>query len=251
MKYDKINLMVPTWGRVVNGMLPRFVESAATLADNIDKIHFSFLIDPGDKQSSYYITKLAHTGLKVDLFVSDFEQPHVAKCYNRLYELSIQDPSMLISMVGDDMEWKTKGYDSKILDKANECKGKAIIYCDDDFVQHEKMCVNLFTTRLLVDATGQPFMCPKFRANIIDSIWTSIGRKADLLQYMPDIILKHHHKDRDENRVRMSTYVSFESQHAGFIDEYSDLIAIALTEKGLIGGKKRTIRKKFTAKRSA
>ena len=55
-------------------------------------------------------------------------------------------------MLGDDMVWQTKEFDRTILDEMNKTNGYKIIYCDDDYVQHENLCVNFFTTRKLVVA---------------------------------------------------------------------------------------------------
>lgn len=237
MKYTGINMMVPTRGRVLNGRLPKFVSSALSLAADPSRIFFTFVIDPGDNESSRYATRLARSRAQVDIIVSDWEQPHLAKSWNAAFErTSFTDPGILASMVGDDMAWETPGYDARILDAMNERGGRAIVYCDDGFVQHEKLCVNMFVARDLVTATGRPFMCERFRANIIDSIWMDVGRRCGLLCYLPDVILRHEHKFTDENRSALSRFYTYDKSHRKFIDAYSYDIAETLKMKGCCNG---------------
>lgn len=236
MYYNRINLMIPTRKRVANGMLPRLVDSALSLAAKRERLHFSILSDPDDRETGQYVTRLARQGVAIDSFVSDFEQPHLAKCWNALYARSQQYPAMLVSMVGDDMEWQTPGFDDRILEAMNARDGHAIVYCDDCYVQHEKMTVNLFVSRALVEATGYPFMCERFRANMIDVIWTVVGQKAGLLCYLPDVKLRHHHKVADENRDVLTRHYKFAPTYRKFTDNYTNLIVSNLRRKGITNG---------------
>ncbi len=106
---------------------------------------------------------------------------------------SFKDGGTIVSMVADDMEWRTSGFDLAILDMINKIKGIGIVYCNDDYIQGKKLCVNLFTTRKYIEATRHPFMCEKFQSYFIDTVHMRIASKIKKAYYLKDVILKHHH----------------------------------------------------------
>lgn len=185
MKYDRINLMVPTYKRVENGKLPRFIDSAIKNADDINNICFTFLLNYDDHETySYFFYNKVPKGFKFVILYTRERTPHLGKFYNDIYKRSsLNKPGTVVSMVGDDMEFITKGYDTAILNAMNKHNGKVIVYCNDDFVQGEKLCVNLFTSQELVNATKYPFMCELFAAYFIDTVWMKVGQKLNLLHY--------------------------------------------------------------------
>jgi hypothetical protein len=109
-------------------------------------------------------------------------------------------------MLGDDMVFMTKGYDEKILSKANDMNGRCVLYCDDDYLQRERLCVNLFTTRLVVEAIGGKFMCDYFPIEFIDNVWMQIGQRLGILKYMPDVVIRHEHSNRRGPESNDDTY---------------------------------------------
>ena len=203
MKYDKINLMVPTYKRVKNGKLPRFIESVFKHTSDIDNICFSFLVNYEDDETLNYLNNFKNSGPYMIQILQESERsPHLGKFYNHLYDNSRYDkPKIIVSMVGDDMEFLTSGYDLAILNAINKCNGMGIVYCNDDFVQGKKLCVNLFTTRKLVEATRFPFMCEKFQAYYIDTVWMEVGKRLNLLHYLDHVKIKHHHMSAKKSNV--------------------------------------------------
>ena len=63
-------------------------------------------------------------------------------------------------------------------------------------LKKQKLCVNLFTTRKIVNATGKPFMCELFHADMIDVIWMNVGIFTQTLKYLHNVILQHNHNTR-------------------------------------------------------
>jgi len=208
MKYTKINLMLPTFGRVTNKKLPRFIASCVALVSNPKNIYLTFLVNLGDVETKKYLLNL-RLPCQFEVLYWGQEKPHLGRMYNQIYEQTkFKEPGTLVSMVGDDMEWKTSGYDIAILDAINKCDGLGLIYCNDAYVQGKKLCVNIFTTRKYVELTKHPFMCELFKAYFLDTVWMKVAIKTKTAYYLQDVVLKHHHcsanpKHKDLTAVRL------------------------------------------------
>jgi hypothetical protein len=236
MIYDKINLMLPTRGRV-HTVLPRFINSILNTTDDLSKIRFTILVDTDDDDTLSYLNETL--GLFIPerfhlIINNDTKLPHLAKFYNRLYsETHFNEPGTLVSMVGDDMECITPGWEEMVLNAANDTQGKVVIYGDDCAFQHEKMTVYFFTSRRLVDATGHDFMWDRWRANIIDFVWTEVARKLDCLHYIEKLKIVHHHEANDDTFHRMDPFRRFAVNEVGrAIDTYSNNIVKHVLSSG-------------------
>lgn len=161
------------------------------------KLVFTLLIDKDDSSYDSLLNEMltSRYGGLFDILVNeDVGKPHLGNFFNRLYdETKWQDPSYLVTMVGDDMVFLTPGWDRAIVEAANQSQGDAIIYCDDDYCQHENLCVNLFVSRDLVAKTKKPFMCALFPADFIDTVWMEVGKKMGNLRYLGNYKIKHEH----------------------------------------------------------
>jgi len=203
MKYDTINMLLPTRQRVKNGKLPRFVKSCEACASDPRHVVITFLVDPGDDETVEYLASLK-TPLRFQVLpaADGGGKPHLARMYNQLYEETrFREPGTLVSMVGDDMEWQTSGYDLAILNMTNKHSGMAVVYCDDGYIQHDKLMVNLFTTRKVVELTQRPFMCPEFPAYFMDTLWTQVAKRTGIAYYLKDVVLKHWHMSRNPKAI--------------------------------------------------
>ena len=142
-------------------------------------------------------------------------------------------------MVGDDMEWRTSGYDLKILSAINRVNGYGLVYCNDDFVQGGKLCVNLFTTRKFVEITGKPFMCELFAAYYIDTVWMEVAKKTKTAIYLGDVILKHHHytanpKRADQTSIRLKKEMIDFRKGYQLVNKYVNTIVKNIKSKGVL-----------------
>jgi len=192
MIYNKINIMLPTYNRVGNGKLPRFVESIMKTASSLDNIVFSFLVNYNDQSTIDYIRGLKDLQRCI-LINKDINVPHLGSFYNKLYnQTTFKNDNYIVSMLGDDMVFNTKDSDLKIIDKVNKYNGIGVFYCNDGNLKN-RMCVNIFTTRKFVNITTKPFMCEIFRAYFIDTVWFKLGQKTNTLHYLDDILIQHAH----------------------------------------------------------
>jgi hypothetical protein len=173
MKYKDICLMIPSYMRVRNGRLPKIVESAVSCASSHKMIRFCFCINERDDETAAYVKQLQEScPVETDVVIENLLQPNLSAYFNMMYDKTRFDGAeTLVSMLGDDMVFLTEGYDLAILKEINAYEGKGFVWCNDDYIARERLCVNLFTTRLMVEGTERPFMCPLFNADLIDDVW--------------------------------------------------------------------------------
>ena len=243
MKYDKICLMVPTFKRVKNGKLPRFVESALQNVSTYKRIYFCFCINKKDEETVNYIDRLKNETLaEIDVVYENLLQPNLSYYFNKIYdETKFNDPGTLVSMLGDDMIFQTQDYDIEILKMINNHDGIGLVWCNDDYIAKSALCVNFFTTRKYVEGTEKPFMCPLFHADMMDVVWMICQKMTDTGHYLEDVVIKHDHgtahgpEKWDENFCRLSPLRTLNSgkykqRQAGI---YANIMASNLVKNGL------------------
>ena len=177
------------------------------------------------------------------IVLENLPTPNLAKYFNMLYEATTSfGDDCLVSMLGDDMYFKTFGWDSAILEQVNRYNGYGVHWCNDDYIAKERLCVNLFVTRQYVEATEHPFMDETFPAEMIDLIWFLVGKATKHLHYLPNVIIKHNHNtakpkeqwDKTFNRLRPHQKLAHGiGKHV--VREHAEIIAKILIKKGIIG----------------
>lgn len=236
-KYNEICLMIPTYKRPQK--LKELIDSVNETTNDLSNIKFSFCVNVKDIETREFLKSYDH---KCDYEIIDEStiQPNLSYYFNKMFD-ETKFKNAIVSMIGDDMVFVTKGWDERIKQTINNEYGKAIVYCDDNFTSHELCAVNLFVTRELVLLTKKPFMCTEFHADMIDMIWTMIGTITGILRYLPDVIIQHNHsskesKDKwDETFQRLSPIQKHANNKSGvkFAVAYSTLCARNLIEEGV------------------
>jgi hypothetical protein len=203
MLYDKINIFLPTFKRIQS--LQRCIDSAMRNAADIRNLRFTFCVNEKDTDTVQYLSsRYWPDPLMWQVVFEKTQQPNLAYYYNLLYEKTdFNEAGTLVSMVGDDMVFASPLWDKVIIDRMNECDGLAIIHADDDYIGHDQLCVNLFTSRRLIALTQRPFMCERFHAEMIDVVWTYIGKmlvagERSVLQYLRGVTIRHEHFTRKD-----------------------------------------------------
>jgi hypothetical protein len=240
LTYEAINLMLPTYGRVGNGRLPAHVQSTVDLAAKPGRLRYTFLVDPDDRESIDYVSHLTLPFPFQVLFNESAGQPHLAKIYNQIYaQTRWQEPEILVSMIGDDMIWQTRGFDTEILRAINDARGIGVVCCDDALRHYRCRTVNAFIGRPFVEATGERFMCELFPADFIDDIWGGVANGVGALHYLDHVILRHEHNSRvpaelrDETCRRLRVVAAEARRHKGEIGPLVARIVGRLRAKGL------------------
>lgn len=190
MIYDTINLMIPSYKRP--SLLRTVIDSAIATATDPKNLCFTFLINDKDESYENFNWPQPSCVLK-----ENSNAPNLSACFNQMYsDTTFKSENVLVSMLGDDMVFKTQGWDTRVLAKINEANGIGIVHCEDTFCSHGACPVNLFATRKFINACNDSttiFMRPEFKRYWIDEIW---GRVADLLHcnyFLPDVVIKHDH----------------------------------------------------------
>lgn len=195
MKYDRICIMAPTYGRA-RDRLPAFLKSAYNTAESA--ICFCLCVNRRDEATQ---SLLASGNWPEDMLIEVIEentiQPDLAYYFNLMYDRTrFGDGATLVSMFGDDMVFETQSWDQIVLERVNATGGKGVYWCDDAYIAHERLPVNLMVTRDLVRATRLPFMCPYYRADMIDTVWGAVASYTGLRQYIPEVVVRHEHNTK-------------------------------------------------------
>ena len=202
MKYEKICLMVPTYKRVPR--LMSFINSAVSTADDFSRLLFCFCVNERDADTRMVLEHWGNDNNR-EVILENTIQPNLALYFNKMYaETKFKDA--VVTELGDDMAFRSKGWDTRVLNTINAEDGKAIVYFNDNYVAQEKCCVNLFTTRKMVEATKKPFMCEFFHADMIDMVWTMVGAMTGTLRYQGDMIIEHNHASKQDQKQWDETF---------------------------------------------
>jgi hypothetical protein len=203
--YDTIALMVPTYKRHKD-RLPRLIKSAYDNAESA--IRFIFCVNQKDVDTLSFLKETKWPDdFRADAVIENSPLPDLSLYFNMMYDSLGSDlEHTVVTMLGDDMVFQTEGYDKTILQRVNAARGFGVWFADDDYIAHDRCCVNLFTTSAVVNATRLPFMCPFYKADMIDVVWWEFGRITGLLNYMPDIVIKHEHSSAYQGRCMDNTF---------------------------------------------
>ena len=193
----KISLMCPSRERL-NKFLT-FTCSVISTAKNTDNIELVLGIDKDDPNFNSY--KRISNNLPFINFVPLnehlFKEEGLSGVWNKMVEHSTGD---IISMVGDDMIFKTDDWDEAIINIFESQKDPIwLVHCNDGmrgkgnkYENVAPMAVNSFIHRAYVETVGryvQTEVPEIFQDTYLDRLFGSIDRKL----YRHDILIKHLH----------------------------------------------------------
>jgi hypothetical protein len=187
----KVALLVPSRERIQGKR--DLANSIANTVHNINNINLYFGIDDDDptKPEAIQISK-EFPFVKIIEIHNNGKFDGLGKLWNICARATNEE---IMAMIGDDMVFITKGWDSRILEEFDSihCPSDNIkmVHCYDG--RHgAKIAVNAFVHRRYMDITGY-FMREEFRCDFIDlwlhQIFASLGR----LKYRGDIHIEHRH----------------------------------------------------------
>ena len=193
--WNSICLMLPTYKRT-DKLLPKFISSSIITADDKTNLKYAFCINQNDLQTKKFLENYPFPNKKNVLIIKEnLPKPHLGVYFNMLYREVVKTfgKDIVVTMMGDDMEFLTKGWDTKILEKINEKNGIGVFWCNDDYIGKDKTPINLQVTPKMVELTEAPFMDETYPADMIDVIWGEIGKSLNIAYYSDDIIIRHNH----------------------------------------------------------
>ena len=185
----KIAILVPSRERM-NRRLTMLL-SILTTAKDINNVNIYFGVDEDDPTRDI-IKKVANAipCVKIVDIKNDKKFIGLGKMWNLCVDASTEE---IISMIGDDMVFKTPGWDEMLIKEFENMPEDKIqgIHCNDD-CHGAKLEVNFFCHRKYAEVVGK-FMREEFKINWIDQwlhqVFNSVGR----LKYRGDIMIEHRH----------------------------------------------------------
>lgn len=185
----KIAILVPTRERMNNRLTLLF--SILTTVNNINNVNIYFGVD-ADDPSLPLIQKVsvAIPCLRIIEINNKGEFLGLGKLWNILANESTEE---IISMIGDDMVFKTQNWDLEIINEFQKMPKDKIqaIHCNDD-CHGSKLAVNLFCHRQYVNVLGK-FMREEFKINWVDQWLHQVFNCFGRLKYRGDIMIEHRH----------------------------------------------------------
>jgi len=226
--WDKINLMVPTFRRSETH-LPEFIKSVLDTASPNTTV-MTFLVNVTDPASEKKIDELiGHTEFSYDVMHEGSTRPNLAKFWNKMYDESpySNDPAIMVSMIGDDMMFKTAGWDATVLKWCNIFDGVCVIFGDDCTVQRDALMVNAFTTQKFIKAQSpHPFMCEEFPIDYMDKVLDYTAKNLNRRLYVDNVKIFHNHSslpgNSDDTYRRLRTRRSEADKKEGRVEEYAE-----------------------------
>jgi 2-polyprenyl-3-methyl-5-hydroxy-6-metoxy-1,4-benzoquinol methylase len=170
-----ISILAPTRGRPAN--MKKVVESARATATNFE---FVFYIDSDDTPSK----DMADT-LGVKYVVG--ERIVLSQMWNEAYKVAVGD---IIMHGGDDLIFRTNGWDSAIENELKNVPDKILfVYCDDGYTKTE-FGTHGFVHRNWIDVVGYfvpPYFSSDYNDTWLNDVADMIGRKkkaSALIEHM-------------------------------------------------------------------
>lgn len=245
--YDKICVMLPTYGRAAT-KLPVFLKSMIETAHDLSNVCVSFVVNEKDTDTVAAINRLCGALLDYEILYESSMECNLAQYFNLSYDTTrFNAPTTCVSMFGDDMVFVTQNWDAIMLEKMNDKMGFGIVYGDDDYCQHEGLCVYFITSRMYIELTGKPFMHPEFGADWIDVIHMKAAKELGAAWYVPSLHIRHEHFTKtntmDETTVRNRVVATECNKRGGEVDPYvtevvsnvrSALAAVDLSELAFV-----------------
>ncbi len=185
----KIAILVPSRERMNNRLTLLF--SILTTVSDINNITVYFGVDKDDPTLET-IKKVASaiTCLKIIEIDNGGKFLGLGKLWNILAKESTED---IISMIGDDMVFKTNNWDLELIQEFKNMPSDSIkaIHCNDGW-HGPKLAVNLFCHRKYAEVLGS-FMREEFKINWVDQWMHQIFSAFNRLTYRSDIMIEHRH----------------------------------------------------------
>ena len=207
----KIALIVPSRERLQ--YKKSLVDSIIHTVSDINNVKLYFGIDDDDPTKNDYLKMFScYNFIKTVEIHNEGRFDGLGKLWNICARASNEE---IISMIGDDMIFKTKGWDVEILKEFSPPKiplDKIKMVYGNDCRHGRKIAVNAFVHRRYMDINGY-FMREEFKVDFIDLWLHQVFHALGRLVYRGDIKIEHNHwtfrkmpKDNVAQKLRGSNY---------------------------------------------
>lgn len=177
MTGKKIGILVPT--RDARPSLRDLIESWKETTSGFSEI---ILGVDYDQVQDYNLKKISGEGVIVEIA----ERKNLCPKLNWMVEV-LTNP--IISFMGDDVVFRTKGWEEEVISWMEENHG---ICYGNDLLQGENLPNNVFIDRSIIDTMGY-MVPPTLKHYYCDNFWKDLGIRLENIKYFPDMIIEHKH----------------------------------------------------------
>lgn len=132
-------------------------------------------------------------GFDVDRLIVRVLQPdetgNMVMAMNTAVAPFLDQHELMVGMVNDDQRFRSKGWDRRVYETLLRKPG--IAYGNDLF-QGDALATSPFISVGVVRALGW-YCLPVCEHLFVDNAWIDLGRKANCLTYLPDVVVEHMH----------------------------------------------------------
>jgi len=187
-----IALIVPTRSRP--GNVRRLLESVFETADKCSNVSVYLGVDDDDP----FREEIDREAAVFAFFVNIVEIHSEGKFQGvgKLWNLCAKEaPDNILGLIGDDVVFRTKGWDTKVLAEyaPDRCPADnfKLVYGDDGGM-HEKISTHPFIHRRYIDITGH-YVREEFVTDYIDLWLYQMYFYFNRVTYLPDLVTEHMH----------------------------------------------------------
>lgn len=151
-----------------------------------------FVVDWDDPSADQYVEAVrAHGGSPLLLWTNPGERTMVAALNAAAAKFTAQpDYPYAVAFMGDDHRPRTVGWDTHYIAVLRDL-GTGIVY-GNDLLQGENIPTQVAMTADIPRALGH--MAPPVLTHLfVDNYWRDLGKAADCIRYLPDVVVEHMH----------------------------------------------------------
>ena len=167
----------------------RLVQSMDDTAVNPLDIELVFGVDHDDevsRRTAFELSRQSCMHIRV-LQLTPRKEFSLSKIGNELFTFS---HAPIVGCFGDDVVFRTKGWDIAVVEEFKKDRG--VLVYGDDYLQRGRLATHFFTHRKVHNAFGY-YMNEKFRRVYMDTWWDHIYRSRKRARYRADLIFEHLH----------------------------------------------------------
>lgn len=184
----QISILCPSRGRPFK--LSRMIASAIVLANNPADINFFIGIDKDDLAFSKYMQEIRSARIwtnRVHVTIENVRTPSITH-NNNLAQVATGD---ILVLVGDDCVFRTRGWDSQVLNLWNQYPDNILIAYFNDGRNRQK-AEHFAIHKDWIKATGH--LCPPIFEHFCLDMWLEwIAKRLQRLIWLPNLVIEHMH----------------------------------------------------------
>jgi hypothetical protein len=183
----KISIIFPT--RTRTGFVEELIKSAQQTADNFSYLEFCIYYDLDDNETKDYIAEASSRYQNVKYTTSN-DSLNLSEMWN--YAYSTLATGDIIMHCGDDIRFRTKSWDTIVINKFKESRDKILLVYGNDGIQKSNLATHSFIHRKWIEVSGfwlPPYFTSDYNDTWLDNVASRINRRV----YLGDVYTEHLH----------------------------------------------------------